>query len=68
MDVTGELQADGAFEAQGTGTVAGFPNIRVTFTGTITSDRLEGQYTLGGDGKLPGGQSVTYQIEGVPEE
>ena len=60
--------ADGAFEAEGTGIVAGFPNILVTFTGTITSEGLEGYYTLGADGKLPGGQSVTYLVEGTKED
>ena len=68
VDVTGELQPDGSFEAEGTGMVAGFPNILVTFTGTITSEGLEGHYTMGADGKLPGGQSVTYLVEGTLED
>jgi hypothetical protein len=65
VDVTGELQPDGSFEAQGTGTVAGFPNILVTFTGTIDGDGLRGEYTMGADGKLPGGESITYSVVGT---
>lgn len=64
VTVSGELNRDGTFSAAGTGTVAGFPNIRVTFNGTISLQHLEGDYTMGADGGLPGGQPIIYRIEG----
>ncbi len=65
VDVVGELQPDGSFTAQGAGAVAGNPNVLVVFQGTLTSERLSGLYTMGADGQLPGGQSITYRVEGV---
>ena len=63
--VTGELAADGSFTATGTGTVAGFANIGVSFQGTLTeAGRLAGDYTMGTGGGLPGGQPITYGVEG----
>jgi hypothetical protein len=65
VDVTGELTADGTFEAEGSGTVAGFDNVSVVFTGTLSVDGLNGLYTMGAAGELPGGESITYLVEGT---
>ena len=64
MNVAGELREDGSFTATGTGTVAGFPGIKVEFTGSLTADGLTGEYTMGVGGGLPTDQSITYRIEG----
>lgn len=64
VEVNGTLADDGSFTATGTGTVAGFPNIAVTFEGTLTSDGLAGDYTMGAEGGLPTGQPITYRVEG----
>jgi hypothetical protein len=68
VDVTGDLQTDGAFEAEGMGTVAGFPNVSVVFTGTLLLDGLTGYYTMGAAGELPGGESITYLVEGTKSD
>ncbi len=67
--VTGTLQDDGSFSGTGTGTVAGFPNVSVTFTGTIDFDEttgapvsITGTYTMGAGGELPGGNPAVYTI------
>jgi hypothetical protein len=63
--VYGEFnEADGSFITEGIGTVAGFPNITVTFEGTLTQAGLSGLYSMGTEGGLPGGQSINYLIEG----
>jgi hypothetical protein len=64
VEVTGTLADDGSFTATGTGTVADFPDIAVTFEGTLTSDGLAGDYTMGAEGGLPTGQPITYRVEG----
>jgi hypothetical protein len=48
----------GQISAQGSGTVAGYPNTYVTFTGTYANGQLTGKYTFGntnppGQGGLP---------------
>jgi hypothetical protein len=68
VDVTGELLSTGAFEAEGMGTVAGFPDVSVVFTGTLTLDGLNGYYTMGAAGELPGGESITYLVEGTQSD
>lgn len=60
VDVTGPINADGTFVATGTGTVAGFPNISVRFTGRYLIGRLSGEYAVGVNGGLPGGQPINY--------
>lgn len=65
VGVSGEVDQEGNFQAAGVGTVAGFPNIRVTFSGTITPESLSGEYTMGANGGLPGGQAITYGVEGT---
>jgi hypothetical protein len=64
VTVTGEIDEDGIFEAFGRGTVAGFPGIAVTFTGSIQDEHLEGDYLMGAEGGLPGGEPITYHVEG----
>jgi hypothetical protein len=69
VEVSGEYdEATGEFSAEGTGTVAGFPNIKVTFTGTVDENSISGEYTMGADGGLPGGQPIVYSVEGERTE
>lgn len=66
INVSGEFNSeDGSFTAEGSGDVAGFSNIAATFEGTLTEAGLTGQYTMGANGGLPGGNSVTYQVTGT---
>jgi hypothetical protein len=62
--VGGEIEADGSFDASGRGTVAGFPNIAVTFQGSVSEGRLEGRYTMGAEGGLPQGLPIVYSVNG----
>ncbi len=68
VTVTGEINDDGTFVATGRGTVAGFPDIAVVFEGTISIDRIAGEYTMGAEGGLPGGQAITYLVIGEAED
>jgi uncharacterized protein (TIGR03437 family) len=55
----------GSFTMTGTGTVAGFPNVSITFTGTIDLEgNISGDYVMGAGGELPGGQAITYRLTG----
>jgi len=65
VKVSGELAEDGTFSVIGSGTVAGFPDVSVQFDGRLTADTLIGEYTMGVAGGLPGGESITYNIEGL---
>ena len=57
--------SNGSFNATGRGTVAGFSNVNVTFTGTITtSGAISGDYIMGSSGELPGGRSTTFRVTG----
>ena len=67
VTVIGEINDDGTFMATGRGTVAGFPDIAVVFGGTISMDRIAGEYTMGAEGGLPGGESITYLVIGEAE-
>ncbi len=62
--VVGQLATNGTFTATGSGTYAGFPGVGVRFTGTITFNKLVGDYVVGTAGELPGGQSITYHFVG----
>jgi hypothetical protein len=68
VTVTGPLAADSTFTAAATGTVAGYPNVAVTFTGRVRADgNLEGTMQLGSDTAptgLPGG-AVRLTVTGV---
>lgn len=65
--VSGELGPDGSLSANGSGTVAGYSGITVTFEGSVSMSRLVGEYTMGVDGGLPGGQAIVYRVEGLGE-
>jgi len=67
VTVVGEVGDDGSFIAIGRGNVAGFPDISVVFEGTINMDRIAGEYTMGAEGGLPGGESITYLVIGEAE-
>jgi hypothetical protein len=47
--------------------VAGFPDIAVVFEGTISKDHIAGEYTMGAEGGLPGGEAITYLVIGEAE-
>jgi hypothetical protein len=64
IQVIGNLDEEGNFEAAGRGTVAGYANIAVTFQGTIFDGQLAGDYTMGAQGGLPGGGAIVYRVEG----
>jgi hypothetical protein len=64
VNVHGELESDGSFFASGSGTVAGYSGIYVTFAGKITDGQLIGDYTMGANGGLPGGQPIIYSVSG----
>ena len=68
VTVTGEIGDNGSFVATGRGTVAGFPDIAVVFEGTISMDRIAGEYTMGAEGGLPGGEAITYLVIGEAED
>jgi hypothetical protein len=49
------------FTASGAGTVAGFPNTSVAFTGTATAEAgVNGTLTVGANGTLPQGQAISF--------
>ncbi len=52
------------FNATGQGTVAGRPNVGVSFSGTLNASGLNGQYVMGAGRELPGGQPITYRVIG----
>ena len=68
VEVTGNLMDDGTFVADGRGTVAGFPDIAVSFEGTLTPGGIVGDYTMGPEGGLPQAEPIIYGVEGRLEE
>lgn len=68
VDVSGTVDGQGNFMAQGRGTVAGYSNILATFEGQYSGEGFVGEYTMGADGGLPGGLPITYYVEGQPPE
>ena len=66
VDVHGVQLPNGNIQADGSGTVAGFPGIQAHFEGTLVDSSLEGVYSLGADGGLPGGQAITFTVHGAP--
>ena len=65
VNVSGDYDEDsGAFSASGTGTVAGFPGIAVTFEGTLDENGVSGEYTMGANGGLPSNEPIRYSVEG----
>jgi hypothetical protein len=67
VGVTGDLNEDGTFRVEGRGTVAGIPDVSVVFEGLLQGTTLTGDYTMGANGELPGGDPITYYIEGELE-
>ncbi len=71
VNVSGDYDEDsGAFSASGTGTVAGFPGIAVTFEGTLDENGVTGEYTMGANGGLPDNEPIKYSVEGqrIPDD
>jgi hypothetical protein len=71
VNVTGDFDEDtGKISAAGKGTVAGFPNIQVTFEGTLDETGISGEYTMGANGGLPGNEPIRYSVEGqrIPDD
>lgn len=64
VDVIGEFFEE-RFFAEGSGSVAGYENIYVSFNGTISMEEISGVYLVGERGGLPGGNSVMYLINGT---
>lgn len=65
VNVYGEINDDGTFFAEGRGVVKRIPDIAVTFEGVIDAEGLNGDYTMGAEGGLPGGDPVIYTITGT---
>jgi hypothetical protein len=66
VGVHGVQLPNGNIQADGSGTVAGFPGIQAHFEGTLVDGSLEGVYSLGEDGGLPGGEAITFTVQGAP--
>lgn len=62
VGVTGAIADDGGFTCSGSGTVAGFPDVSVTFEGTAAPTGLTGTLTIGAGGELPGGEAAVYAV------
>jgi hypothetical protein len=66
VNVSGDFnEENGFFYATGRGTVAGFPNIAVTFEGTLNEEGVAGELTMGAEGGLPQGEPIVYQVSGI---
>lgn len=60
----GTISEGGQFEAAASGTYAGYSDINATFNGTLTPiGILNGEVSVGVDGRLPGGQAVSYRVD-----
>jgi len=78
VDVSGLFDpSTGNYTGNGTGTVAGFPNVTVvlqlhieagsSIAGVGPTLNVTGTYTMGAGGELPGGQPGIYDVTGVVE-
>ena len=67
VNMSGTISDNGIFTMSGQGTVAGYPNILSTMSGTFQNNNLDGDLIMGGDGKLPSGQSITYHVTGTAQ-
>lgn len=65
VPVTGTLQADGTFFADGKGPVAGYSDILVTLEGAFVADGFTAEYVMGAGGGLPSGQPIVFHLEGT---
>jgi hypothetical protein len=62
LPLTGPISANGAFSLSGLGTVAGFSNVSSSFVGTASSTAYFGTITVGGNGALPGGLPIAWDV------
>lgn len=62
LPLTGTVDASGSFTASSTTTVAGFPNVRSTFTGTYAEGVYDGTLTIGARGELPQSRPISYRL------
>lgn len=67
ISLSGPIDEDGAADLTGTGTVAGFPSVSGTFVGTVEAAAegtilINGELTLGGNGELPQGEPIIYNL------
>ena len=67
VNMSGTISDSSTFTMSGQGTVAGYPNILSEMSGTFQNNKLDADLTMGGDGKLPTGQSITYHITGTAQ-
>lgn len=65
INVEGELNPDGTFQAEGRGMAAGYTDIAVTFAGSMSMSEIHGEYIMGVEAGIPRGFSITYIINGV---
>lgn len=64
VPVTGSYNpSTGAFSAAGMGTIAGRPNVRATFEGTLSNGTIRGTVVWGANGGLPN-SPIQFEIEG----
>ena len=45
--------------------MAGFANVAVLFIGGFVDGQLVGELTMGAEGRLPGGEAITYTLSGT---
>ncbi|NIM95372.1 MAG: hypothetical protein GTO18_16880 [Anaerolineales bacterium] len=64
VDVVVDIAEDGSFTGNSIGTVAGFSDVSIAFAGTFDGENLAGEYSMGVNGELPGGDAITYSVEG----
>lgn len=62
VNVAGTIDAEGSFTSSGSGVVAGFPDVTVTFNGQATASGISGILTVGAGGELPGGDAAVYAV------
>jgi len=65
VNVAGFIQHTGVITAAGIGEVAGYPDVTVLLTGTLTNNYFAGNLTMGTKGELPGGESGVYFVQGT---
>jgi hypothetical protein len=64
VDLSGTIQQDGSFSANGTGLVAGYSGITVTLEGVLTRGELSAELVMGVQGGLPTSRPISYNVEG----
>ncbi len=66
-DINGTMLSDGTFEGTGHGPMATYPDLAMEAKGRVVADTvltLDGSYQVGVEGELPGGQVVSFRIQG----